>query len=139
MPDKIGTIKLRQSVTLEPLCEHLSRSRPRNVLVGRVVTPLWGDRWVTVKLINPSSKAVTLRRNCKIADVFPCVAVEELPSPENVSVNIQDVTQGSVVTKSPQQRKEVLNNLGLQDLDLDGCEVSDQWKDKLLRVRVDGK
>ena len=152
MPDKIGTIKLRQSVILEPLCEHLvwgklpasaslsvgstvvveptqSRSRPRNVLVGCVVTPLWGDRWVPVKLINPSSKAVTLRRNCKIADVFPCVAVEELPSPEKVSVNIQDVTQGSVVTKSPQQRKEVLNNLGLQDLDLDGCEVSDQWKD----------
>ena len=65
MPDKIGTVKLRQSITLEPLCEHLvwgklpvsaplsvgstvvveptqSRSRPRNVLVGRVVTPLWG-------------------------------------------------------------------------------------------------
>ena len=40
------------------------------------------DRWVPVKLINPSSMAVTLRRNCKIADVFPCVAVEELPSPE---------------------------------------------------------
>ena len=136
-----------KSVALEPLCEHLvwgklpvsaplslgstvvveptrSRSRPRNVLVGRVVTPLWGNGWVPVKLINPSSKAVTLRRNCKIADVFPCVAVEELPSPEKVSVNIQDVTQGSVVTKSPQQRKEVLNNLGLQDLDLDGCEVS---------------
>ena len=68
MPDKIGTIKLRQSVALEPLCEHLvwgklpvsaplsvgstvvveptqSRSRPRNVLVGRVVTPLWGNGW----------------------------------------------------------------------------------------------
>ena len=79
---------------------------------------------------------MTLRRNCKIVDVFPCVAVEELPSPEKISVNIQDVTQGSVVTKSPQQRKEVLNNLGLQDLDLDGCEVSDQWKDKLLQLVV---
>ena len=98
MPDKIGTVKLRQSITLEPLREYhvwgklpasaplsvgstviveptQSRSRPRNVLVGRVVTPLWGDRWVPVNLINPSSKAVTLRRNCKIADVFPCVAV----------------------------------------------------------------
>ena len=59
MPDKIGTVKVRPSITLEPLCEHLvwgklpasaplsvgrtilielihSRSRPRNVLVGRV-------------------------------------------------------------------------------------------------------
>ena len=159
MPDKIGRVRLRQSITLEPLREHLvwgklsasaplsagstviveptqSRSRPRNVLVGRVVTPPWGDRWVPLKLINPSSKALTLKRNCKIADVFQCVAVEELPFPEKVSVNIQDVTQGSVSTKSPEQRKEVLNNLGLQDLDLDGCEVSDQWKDRLLQLVV---
>ena len=141
MPDKISTVKLRQRITLDPLCEHLvwgklpasaplsvgntvvveltqSTSRARNVLVGRVVTPLWGDSWVPVKLINPSSKAVTLRRNCMIADVFPCVAVEELPSPEKVSFNIQGVTQGSVVTMSPQQRKEILNNLELQDLDI---------------------
>ena len=41
-----------------------------------------------------------------------------------------------MVTKSPQQRKEVLNDLGLQDLDLDGCEVSDQWKDRLLELVV---
>ena len=43
------------------------------------------------------------------------------------------------MTKSPQQRKEVLNDLGLQDLDLDGCEVSDQWKDRLLELVVDRK
>ena len=41
-----------------------------------------------------------------------------------------------MVTKSPQQRKEVLDDLGLQDLDLDSCEVSDQWKDKLLQLVV---
>ncbi|KAF0029423.1 hypothetical protein F2P81_018528 [Scophthalmus maximus] len=62
--------------------------------------------------------------------------VEELPSPEKVSANIQVFTQGPVPTKSPEQRKEVLNNLGLQDLDLDGCEVSDQWKDRLLHLIV---
>ena len=109
MPDKIGRVRLRQSITLEPLREYhvwgklpasaplsvgstviveptQSRSRPRNVLVGRVVTPLWGDRWVPLKLINPSSKALTLKRNCMISDVFPSVAVEELPFPEKVSV-----------------------------------------------------
>lgn len=86
MPDKIGTVKLRQNVTLEPLHEHLvrdklptsaplsvgstviveptqSRSRPRNLLVGLVISPLWGDRWVPLKLINPSSETVTLKRN----------------------------------------------------------------------------
>uniref|UniRef100_A0A3Q1FAW3 Gypsy retrotransposon integrase-like protein 1 n=1 Tax=Acanthochromis polyacanthus TaxID=80966 RepID=A0A3Q1FAW3_9TELE len=157
MPDRIGTVKLKKSVTLEPLREHLvwgklpasaplsvgstviveptqSRARPRNVLVGRVVTPLWGDRWVPLKLINPTSEAVTLRRNCKIADVFPCVAVEELSLPEKVSVNSQSVTQSSVSPKSPEQRKETLSELGLHDLDLDGCEVSDHWKDRLLQL-----
>ena len=157
MPDKIGTVKLRQSVTLEPLREHLvwgklpasapisvgstvvveatkSRSGPRNVLVGRVVAPLWGDRWVPVKVINPSNEQVTLRRNSKIADVSPCVAVEELALPDRVCVNIQDVGQGSKAVRSPQELKEVLEKLELQDLALEACEVSDLWMDKLLHL-----
>lgn len=67
VPDKIGTVKLIQAVTLLPKHEHLvwgrlpatvpmspgstvvveptsSRAMPRSVLVGRLVTPLWGDR-----------------------------------------------------------------------------------------------
>ncbi|KAK0150870.1 hypothetical protein N1851_008033 [Merluccius polli] len=99
-PDKVGTVKLKHAVTLEPLTEHLvwgrlptylhlsagstvvvepseSRTVPRSVMVGRVVTPLWGDGWVPVRVINPSTKPVTLRRNCKIADVSPCVALED--------------------------------------------------------------
>lgn len=66
VPDVLGTVKLTQAVTLLPGHEHLvrgklpeksrgppgctvvveptkSRSAPRNVLIGRVVTPLWGD------------------------------------------------------------------------------------------------
>lgn len=112
MPDKVGTVKLRGSVVLEPLCEHLvwgklpssasilvgstviveatqSRARPRNVLVGRVITPLWGNRWVPLKLINPSTETVILKRNTKIADVSPCVAVEELSCPDKLSINVQ--------------------------------------------------
>lgn len=65
-PDKVGTVKLKHAVTLEPLTEHLfwgrlpahlclsagsmvvmesseSRTVSRSVMVGRVVTPLWGD------------------------------------------------------------------------------------------------
>lgn len=147
---KVGTVKLRQSITLELICKLpasaplsvgstviveliQARSRPTYVPVGCVVSPLWGDRWVPLKLINPSSKAVTLR-NCKIADVFLCVAVEELSSSERVSVNNHGVTQGSVTTKFPEQRKDALKKVGLQELDFDGCKVSDQWKDRLLQL-----
>nr|XP_005753425.1 PREDICTED: uncharacterized protein LOC102210120 [Pundamilia nyererei] len=37
-------------------------------------------------------------------------------------------------TWSVEQRKELLHRLGLQDLDLDNCEVSDRWKDQLLQL-----
>ncbi|KAK0131199.1 hypothetical protein N1851_034104 [Merluccius polli] len=100
MPDKVGTVKLKHAVTLEPMKEHLvwgrlpsheclsagstvivepseSRTVPRTVMVGRIVTPLWGDGWVPVRVINPSNKPVNLRRNCKLADVSPCTALED--------------------------------------------------------------
>ncbi|KAK0149499.1 hypothetical protein N1851_009770 [Merluccius polli] len=90
VPDKIGTVKLNQAVTLLPRHEHLvwgrlpakspmspgstvvveqtdSKAMPRGVLVGRLVTPLWGDRWVPMTVVNPSDKAVTLKRNCKLS------------------------------------------------------------------------
>ena len=115
LPDKIGTVKLKQSVTLEPLSEHLvwgklpasatisvgstviveatqSKSRPRNVLVGRVIMPLWGDGWVPLKLINPSDQMLVLKRSSKVADVSPCIAVEELSAADGVCVNTRDVT-----------------------------------------------
>lgn len=69
VPEKVGTVKLKNSVTLEPLQEHLvwaklsnlnnlsagsaiiaelcsARSRPRNILIGRTVARLWADGWV---------------------------------------------------------------------------------------------
>lgn len=157
MPDKVGTVKLRESVVLEPLQEHLvwgklpasapisvgstviveatqSRARPRNVLVGRVITPLWGNRWVPLKLINPGTETVILKRNTKIADVSPCIAVEELSSPDKLSINVQSFLQQEVATRSPEQMEDVLYTLGLQDLNLKACEVSDLWKEKLLQL-----
>ncbi len=100
LPDKVGTIKLQQCVTLLARQEHLvwgklpknvpmspgstvvvepttSRSVSRDIMIGRVVTPLWVDHWVPVKVTNVSDKPITLKRNCKLADVSPCVAVED--------------------------------------------------------------
>ncbi len=100
LPDKVGTIKLQQCVTILARQKHLvwgklpknvpmspgstvvvepttSRSVSRDITIGRVVTPLWGDRWVPVKVTNISDKSITLKRNCKLADVSPCVTVED--------------------------------------------------------------
>lgn len=100
IPDKVGTVKLKRAVTLKPLSEHLvwaclppgtqlsagstvivepstARCVHRNVLVGRVVSPLWGDGWLPVKLINPTPSEITLCRNTKLADVYPCIALED--------------------------------------------------------------
>lgn len=69
VPDKVGTVKLQQAVTLLPQKEHIvwgklppsapvspgstviveptsSRSTPKNIMVGRVITPMWGNCWV---------------------------------------------------------------------------------------------
>ncbi len=92
VPDKIGTVKLSHAVTLLAQQEHLvwgrlpsnvplspgstimvesctSKSRPRDILMGRVVIPMWGDRWVPMKITNLSTKPVILKRNSKVA--FP--------------------------------------------------------------------
>ena len=100
IPDKVGTLRLRSAITLQPMTEHLvwgrlppktsisvgstvavepstSRCINRQMLVGRVVSPMWGDGWLPVKVFNPTSAAVTLRKNAKVADVYPCVALED--------------------------------------------------------------
>lgn len=79
VPDKIGTMKLPHAVTLLPQHEHLvwgrllcnvpvspgstvivepctSKTRPRDILVGWVITPMWGNWWVPMKMTNVSSK-----------------------------------------------------------------------------------
>lgn len=99
-PTKVGTVKLKYAVTLEPMKEHIvwgrlvsdkilsagstivvepstARTAPRNVLVGRIVVSLWRDGSTPVKVINPSNKPVCLTRNCKVADVYTCMALED--------------------------------------------------------------
>lgn len=77
MPRKIGTVKLNQAVTLlakllakqqhlvwggfPTMCHCLqgallwieptsSKTMPQNIMVGRVITAMWGNRWVPMKV-----------------------------------------------------------------------------------------
>ncbi|KAJ8412937.1 hypothetical protein AAFF_G00105190 [Aldrovandia affinis] len=156
VPDKVGTLRLQQCVTLQPQSEHLvwgklpasapisvgstvvveptqSRCRSSKVLVGRVVTPMWGDRWLPMKVMNPTSEPVVLKRNTKLADVFPCIAAEDLSQPDHIQAFSQSVT-GAPVTRSKEDVRRALDELGLQDLDLDACEVSDLWRERLCQI-----
>lgn len=181
IPEKVGTVKLKRAVTLEPLQEHLvwgrlsdlhhvsagsavivepttARSRPRNILVGRTVATLWADGWVPVKVVNPSQMTVTVRRNAKIADVFPCVALEDFdsdyldvsdfsqtPLQQHVhmvhhnSTDASDSRGADSLTidsdfKPHKVTSGVLHEIGLTDIDLDSCHLSPDWKGKLVQL-----
>lgn len=168
IPDKVGTIKLKRAVTLQPMSEHLvwgrlppktklsvgstvvvepstSRCVNRHILVGRVVTPLWGDGWLPVKIVNPTTSPVTLRRNAKVADVYPCIALEDFDDVkqqaayQNVAKVQCDSSHGSLTAKSSVGGSVVhgnstLSNLGLQGLSVEECPVSQFWKDKLVNL-----
>lgn len=158
IPDIVGTVKLNHSVTLLPGHEHLvwgklpeksrgipgctvvveptkSRSIPRNILVGRVITPLWGDGWVPMKIVNPTEKMITLRRNAKLADVSPCLAVEELQISNTSSVqsNCQITSDHLPKTK---YSATALKDVGLNELDLDSCEVSDHYRNEMCNLVI---
>ncbi|XP_076747571.1 uncharacterized protein LOC143421761 [Maylandia zebra] len=157
MPPSFGTAKLKRRITLQPLSEHLvwaklpapdasavgsaviieptqSRSKPAQILVGRVVTSLFGDGWVPVKVVNPSDKPLTLRRNAKVADVSPCLSVQDLPEPVQIRSSTQYTQNSSPAPRSEAEMSQRLCDLGLQDLDLSSCEVSPEWRDRLLRL-----
>ncbi len=82
-PTKVGTVKLKHAVTLEPMKEHIvwgklfsekTLSAGSTVIVepstACTVVSLWGDCSTSVKVINPSNKPICLRCNCKLADVL---------------------------------------------------------------------
>ncbi|XP_025759064.1 uncharacterized protein LOC112843922 [Oreochromis niloticus] len=158
VPDKIGTVKLPRAVTLLPQCEHLvwgrlpsnvpvspgstiivepctSGSGPRDVLVGRVITSMWGDRWVPLKMTNLSAKPVTLKRNSRVAVVSSCLAVEDLDFPQD-SCKVASMAQAQV--SGPAATEADLNDrlcsLGLGDLDIDSCHASLHSKRELVEL-----
>ncbi|RXN37938.1 Retrovirus-related Pol polyprotein from transposon 412 [Labeo rohita] len=166
IPDIVGTAKLTQAVTLLPKQEHLvwgklplntpvsvgstivieppkAQTHKKNIMVGRVIASMSGDGWVPVRIINPLDKPITLKRNSKIADVFPVVAVEDLGAQsdhnvnEMVSVQSQSTVGGVVSDKESCpvfKLHESLRELNLGDLDVDSCEVSFYWKSQLVQL-----
>ncbi|XP_076848086.1 uncharacterized protein LOC143493505 [Brachyhypopomus gauderio] len=158
IPDRIGTVRLPRAVTLLPKCEHLvwgklpsnvpvspgstvivepstSKSTPRDILVGRIITPMWGDRWVPMKVTNLSSMPVILRRNSRIADVSPCLAVEDLDLQQS-SCELGDRTSASTSRSvaTDADLKDRLSSLGLSDLDIDFRHTSFQSKRELVEL-----
>ncbi|KAJ8414524.1 hypothetical protein AAFF_G00037260 [Aldrovandia affinis] len=166
IPDTIGTVKLTSAVTLMPRHEHIvwgklpsnapvsegsaivvepsrSQSHRKNILVGRTVASMSGDRWVPVKVVNPSDKPVTLRRNMKLADVSPCVALEDFelkvdhpPDTELKTHNQSTQKNTDHIYRSPvaPTLQDSLSSLGLADIDVNSCEVSPYWKGQLVEL-----
>lgn len=113
------------TVVVEP-----TKAIPRNILVGRVVTPLWGDRWVLLKIVNLSDKVVTLRRNAKLADVSPCIATEDFTLFQG-SCQVSG-TEGE--SKGFLGLKQRLDKVGLADIDIDSCQAGPTIKCRLVQI-----
>lgn len=47
---------------------------------------------------------------------------------------MQSFLQQEAASRSPEQMEDVLDKLGLQDLNLKACEFSDLWKENLLQL-----
>ncbi|KAI3371077.1 hypothetical protein L3Q82_023712 [Scortum barcoo] len=60
-------------------------------------------------------------------------AAEDLSQPDHIQVHSQSVTD-AVKPRSEEDVRRVLDKLGLSDLDLDSCAVSDIWRDRLLQI-----
>lgn len=115
----------------EPTTSH---SAPRGIMVARVMTPLWGDGWVPLKILNTSDIPVTLRRNAKLAYVYTCLALEDMEVPEvkcSHQATSVEPTGGSAQTGVAETVRERIERLGLGDLDLESSDVSEDWQRKL--------
>lgn len=157
IPHKIGTVKLQRAVTLAARQEHLvwgrlpsktplslgstilvepttSKTMPRNIMVARVITSMWGDRWVPMKITNLSDLPVTLRKNRRLADVSPCLAVEDFPILQGTG-KIQMVNSEIQANTSCTSNSK-LNDVGLDEIDIDLCKVTDASKEKLVQLLI---
>lgn len=159
MPRKIGTVKLNQAVTLLAKQEHLVWGRlpnsvpmspgstivveptsfktmPQNIIVGRVITPMWGDRWVPMKVTNLSDKPITLKRNCKLADVSPCLAVEDFTIFQG-SCKMEGGTLGKQpITIDSVKLKQRLLDVGLGEIDIEPCKISQASREELVQLLI---
>ncbi len=182
VPDLVGTVKIKKAVSLGPMTENLVwgrlqsthdisagsaiilepsrvKSRPKSVLIGKTVALIRRDGWVPLKVINPSEKAITLKRNSTLADAFPCMALQDFDCsefPDGCSFDLEQKVQRtadvltdrqnemsvinalSLITKSGPNDScaadgmTILRDLGLADLDVESCNVSADCKAKLV-------
>lgn len=88
-----------------------------------------------MKVLNPIQSPMALWRNSKIADIFPCVTKEEIPITQGLCKTQNFHPTGSapfsVLASDPMQ---LLGDCGLAEIDIEGCEVSDEWKRKLAKL-----
>uniref|UniRef100_A0A3B3SNI1 Gypsy retrotransposon integrase-like protein 1 n=1 Tax=Paramormyrops kingsleyae TaxID=1676925 RepID=A0A3B3SNI1_9TELE len=159
IPSKVGTVKLTQAVTLLAGHEHLvwgrlpknillspgstviveptsSKSMPRNILVGRVITSMWSDGYIPMKIMNLSGQPVTLKRNCKLADVSPCVAAEDFTVFQNTSqVEIKDQSAAYPQSNCADLEKK-LAEVGLEGIDINFCQISHSTQQELVQLLI---
>lgn len=60
---------------------------------------LWADGCIPVKVINPSSVPITLRRNAKLADIYPCLALEDFGDKLTVNKKVLSCSVGKNYAK----------------------------------------
>lgn len=103
-------------------------------MVARVITSMWGDKWVPKKITNLSDQPVTLRMNRKLADVSPCLAAEDFPVLQGTG-KIKEVSSDMQATLSRALNLR-LQDVGLSEIDIDLCKVTYVSKEKLVQVLV---
>lgn len=149
--DKI--LSAGSTIVVEP---SIARTAPRNVLVGRIVVSLWGDGSTPVKVINPSNKPVCLKRNCKLADVYTCMALEdfdvdclgmsyqpmkdlecnELKTESQTKCSTEKCETGSQQCAPHGLAGSTLSSLGLHDVDISSNSLSPYWRAKLAELLI---
>jgi hypothetical protein len=156
LPNKIGTAKLWQAVTLLARQEQLvwgglpkdvpmspgsaviveptsSKSMPPDTIVGRVVTLMRGDRWVTMKVTNLSDKPIPLKSNRQLV-VSPCLAVEDFEIFHGVGEVENTSPEEHATPINPSDLEEWLQVVGLSDLDLRSSHTDHKGREKLVQL-----
>lgn len=89
-----------------------------------------------MKILNPTQSPITLRRNSKLADVSPCLAVEDVTVTQGLC-RPHNVTDSAFTKPFPSvDPTQLLREYGLGDIDIDGCEVSKSCKEELASLIV---
>ncbi|RXN16245.1 gypsy retrotransposon integrase 1 [Labeo rohita] len=81
-------------------------------------------------LMNNSGNAQAVKEHRKRSNMS---RIPDLPLPKQIQSNLQ-CTEEPLPIRSSDEMKQVLSDLNLDDLDLESCEVSAHWKDKLLHI-----